>query len=205
MALHRIFVGVSQRVDIVAARDERRDALDQRWPKFLAACGCTALPLPNRAPATVDMLDALNPIGVVLTGGNDLAAVGGDAPERDEAERAMLNWASARGAPVIGVCRGMQMIISEYGAQLKRLDAHIGTRHRLVWQGRPIEVNSYHGWGANMLPRDLETTAKSDDGCIEAFRHTSKPVFGIMWHPEREMPFADHDIAFFRSIFGSPR
>ncbi len=205
MSARRNFVAMSQRVDVVAARGERRDALDQRWAAFLDTCGYVAAPIPNLAATVAGLLDALDPIGIVLTGGNDLAVVGGDAPERDETERAMLNWAAARNVPVIGACRGMQMILSVYGAQITQMSGHVGVRHRLSWQGQQIDVNSFHGWGTNTVPPDFDATARSEDGCIEAARHVSKPVSGIMWHPERETPFAAHDIAFFRSTFGSPR
>ena len=65
------FIAISQRVDILKDRNERRDALDQRWHDFLGACGFRALPLPNTAEAAMDLLDRMSPVGVLLPGGND--------------------------------------------------------------------------------------------------------------------------------------
>jgi putative glutamine amidotransferase len=42
--------------------------------------------------------------GIVLTGGNDLTAYGGDAPDRDATETALLDFAERRNLPVLGVC-----------------------------------------------------------------------------------------------------
>lgn len=90
-------IAVSQRVDCHPDRGERRDALDQRWPHFLAACGLLPVVLPNRPELGVPLLDRTAPAGLLLTGGNDLAVMGGDAPERDETE---AGWRTCcRGCP----------------------------------------------------------------------------------------------------------
>jgi putative glutamine amidotransferase len=44
----------------------------------------------------------------------------------------------------------------------------------------------------------------ADDGVVKAVRHVSKPITGIMWHPERTVPFSPKDIALFRAIFEVP-
>ncbi len=198
-------IAISQRVDVIADRGERRDALDQRWSGFLQACGYQMAPLPNAAGTIPALLDALRPVGIILSGGNDLAELGGDAPERDAAERAMLAWASKGGVPVVGVCRGLQLILHDAGAPLKRVSEHVAKRHRLSWLGCEIDVNSYHNWSTQSVPAGYEATARSDDGNIEALQHTSKPVAGVMWHPERETPFAQHDIDYFRTAFEAKR
>jgi gamma-glutamyl-gamma-aminobutyrate hydrolase PuuD len=201
MAKTRV-IAVSQRVDTVPGRSERRDALDQRWHEFFGGCGFLGVPIPNSSDAVSDILTEINPIGVLLTGGNDIAAYGGDAPERDETEHAMLSWAIDRNRPAVGVCRGLQMIAHINGAVLKPISGHVGVRHRLQWEGRDIEVNSFHNWGFDVAPSGFDVTARSDDGFIEAVRHHSKPIVGIMWHPEREPVFAVHDTALFRDMFG---
>ena len=71
---------------------------------------------------------------MVLTGGNDLAALGGDAPERDATENALLDAAESRRLPVIGVCRGMQVIQAALcgaaAADSRARDAAADDRHR---------------------------------------------------------------------------
>jgi putative glutamine amidotransferase len=195
-------VGLSQRVDIVPGRNERRDALDQRWHDFLACCGYIAIPLPNHVVAARSILDIIQPVGVVLTGGNDLVALGGDAPERDACEAMMMDWAIERCAPVLGVCRGLQMIAHAYGGTLRQAQGHAGVRHAVSWGGTRREVNSFHNWALDGAPADFEAIACGEDGSVEGLRHRSKALLGIMWHPEREQPFSVQDIALFQSTFG---
>src|SRR5277367_5493920 len=107
-------VAITQRVSRVPVYGERRDCLDQAWTKFLAACGLLPVLLPNFTDVALALCEDVRIAGLVLTGGNDLAELGGDAPERDAVENALLDLAERRSLPVIGVCRGMQLIQRRY-------------------------------------------------------------------------------------------
>lgn len=195
-------VAITQRVVVDPATGERRDALDQRWTGFLALAGLTPLVMPNDEAAALALVEALDPAGVILTGGGDLGVLGGDAPERDTTEAALVDWASERDRPVLGVCRGMQHLLHLGGVALQRVTAHVGTRHDLMVWGRAIQVNSYHDWAAlRVNGHDWDVLARAADGAIEAVRHRGHRWSGIMWHPEREAPAAAHDIALFRDHF----
>lgn len=184
---------VSQRVDVLVDRGERRDALDQRLTEWLASHGFLSVPVPN-CPERVEALwTQLQPAAVVLSGGNDLAKYGGDAPERDAVERALLARAIAERVPLFALCRGAQLLLDAFGNRLERVAGHVGARHRLVVDGGEVEVNSYHQWGCRSLDAPLEVLARSEDGVIEAFFHPQLPLLGVMWHPEREAPFAELD------------
>jgi putative glutamine amidotransferase len=217
-------VAITQRVVPVASRGERRDSLDQRWLPFLQACGLEALPVPNRHPDPVSYVSRLGASGVVLSGGGNFsgslvtfdgrraAAAPSDddaAPERDETEGALLRAAVERGWPVLGVCRGMQMLNLFHGGRLARISGHAGARHAVVASGRftfDAQVNSYHDYGVPLdgLGTGLRTLA-SADGHAEAIAHERLPQLGVMWHPERNEPFSERDIALFRELFGSAR
>lgn len=188
-------IAVSQRVEVLADRGERRDALDQRWHDFLAACGCRALPIPNHAAAAAELLRRFSPAGALLTGGNDLGTLGGDAPERDAVEDDLLSWAAAQNLPAVGVCRGMQMIAHIHGARLERLEGHVATTHRVTGPSCDRVVNSFHGWGLRQAPEAFHVLAQAPDGTIEAMRHSTRPVAAIMWHPERQKTFESADVA----------
>jgi putative glutamine amidotransferase len=192
-------VAVTQRVAVDPAHGARRDCLDQVWIKFLLECGLLPIPIPN----SVDVALAIcaNVSGIVLTGGNDLTAYGGDAPERDETEAALLDLAEKRDLPVLGVCRGMQVIQHRFGTRLQKVQGHVAARQRISIGGKSVEVNSYHHFGAMDVHAPLTTWAIADDGVIKGVRHADRRMLGLMWHPERREPFAEDDITLFSGFF----
>ena len=195
-------IAVSQRVAVDSRRGERRDCLDQAWSKFMMTCGFTPVAVPNDAQAAKSLCAALPLNGILLTGGNDLSDYGGDAPERDVTEDTLIDIAEAKALPVLGVCRGMQMIQHHFGIQLKPVTGHVTGHQTISIEGRPAEVNSYHNLGAIETLPPLEEWAVADDGVVKAVRHPNGRMTGIMWHPERLSPFAQRDISLFRTFFG---
>jgi N5-(cytidine 5'-diphosphoramidyl)-L-glutamine hydrolase len=195
-------VAVTQRVSIVAEYDERRDCLDQEWSRFLFACGLVPIPLPNVPEIAVALCESADVGGVVLTGGNDLAALGGDAPERDTTESAVVGWAERHRIPLLGVCRGMQVIQQRFAIPLCRVEGHVAQRQTIRIDNQREEVNSYHHFGAFESHPPLHCWAVADDGVVKAVRHSTQPITGIMWHPERLMPFRPADVQLFRQVFG---
>lgn len=194
-------IAVTQRVAIAASNGERRDALDQQWARFLAACGCLALPLPNNRAVVEGLLVRVSVSGVLFTGGNTLAAYGGDAPERDALEAWLLDAVCERGWPALGVCRGMQVIQHRWGVPLARVTGHVTAEHRIERGGQPDRVNSYHDFGTLDTSPELTVVARADDAVVEAVRHTKHRVMGMMWHPERYPDFRPADIALVREWF----
>jgi putative glutamine amidotransferase len=194
-------LAISQRVVIDPPHGERRDALDHRWLDFLAACGMVPLPLPNRPDTALDLLGRVKLCGLLLTGGNSLESCGGDAPERDRTEREALAFARRTGLPVLGVCRGMQMLLDAFAVPLVRIDGHAGCHHPVDGAWGERTVNSYHDFAACTDAGPLAVLARSLDGAIEAVEHPDEPIRGIMWHPERSTPFEAADIALMHRMF----
>jgi gamma-glutamyl-gamma-aminobutyrate hydrolase PuuD len=195
-------VAITQRVSVVPAYGERRDCLDQAWTKFLAACGLLPVLLPNVAEAALALCGEAGIVGLVLTGGNDLAVLGGDAPERDAVENALLDLAERRGLPVLGVCRGMQVIQQRFAVPLRRVEGHVAQRQFIRIDGEPREVNSYHHFAAFDSRPPLDVWAVAADGVVKAIRHSGQSITGIMWHPERSVPYSPADVVLFRQVFG---
>ena len=205
-------LGLTQRVVAVETRGERRDALDQAWTRCLAGMGYLPVPLPNAIECLETFVDALALDGFVLTGGNDLGHLAGardPAPDRDALERRVIDLAAARELPLLGVCRGFQMLVTHYGGTLSPVTGHAGTTHPLVARARPSAplgerdaVNSFHDFGVreDAVGAELQVLAAAPDGTVEAVAHRALPQWGILWHPERA-PRDHRDAELFHALF----
>jgi len=163
-------------------------------------------PLLDGVEETLDALDA-----VVFTGGSDVdpelygeeahAETAGIVRMRDEAELALLRAALERDMPVLGICRGIQVLNVGLGGDL---DQHLeGHRHdppgefiahdvaiepntRLAEMlGERTTVMSHHHQGLRTLAPGLVETARADDGLLEAVEAPDRRfTVGVLWHPE---------------------
>lgn len=215
-----IRLGLTQRVDVIEEYGERRDCLDQAWTELLVRWGYQPVPLPNTVDEPAAYLSRMDLDGLVLTSGNDLAHLDGatkPAPERDAFEQAALDWAFDRSIPVIGVCRGLELLNHYFGGTLSTVDGHVATTHDILFNNSTINypqktqlslpedarVNSYHNYGISHqdVAPDLNVLATAPDETVEALRHPSHAAFGIMWHPEREAEPTELDRKLFDTLF----
>jgi N5-(cytidine 5'-diphosphoramidyl)-L-glutamine hydrolase len=204
-------VGVTQRVDEIADRNEFRDAVDQKLLKWLVSLGYYPVTIPNilsSSDVTEEQtmlkkwLINISPNALVLSGGNNI----GDFSQRDVTEKTLLSWARTNNIPVLGICRGLQMMAVWAGASLVKREGHVNCRHNLIVNDMnngewPVSVNSYHDWVVESCPDGFEVTAKSEDGVIEAIKHIKLPWEGWMWHPEREDDFSEIDNKRLKRLF----
>ena len=141
------------------------------------------------------MIKSLNIKGIVLSGGNDI----NEYTSRDKIEKCLLEISQKKHLPVFGICRGMQLINNYFGGKqiIDNNNQHVGTDHQIkivnykisqIFNSKIIEVNSYHKNMINIdnLGIDLNIFATYEpDKSIEGFIHSSLPIIGVMWHPER--------------------
>ncbi len=209
----------------------KRLSLRVGYVPYLQRLGLTPILLPNDVLDVPAYLEALDVQGVVLSGGGDVdpAHYGQPnthahhiAPERDAAEFAALDYALARHLPILGICRGAQVLNVYFGGRLVQdiaqvlgspLDHYRGTPHpvRIVDRrmaaalgAERLDVNTYHHQGitAELLGSALRAFAVSEvDGLVEGFYHTRYPILGVQWHPEKETPSRPHDVRLFRRLF----
>lgn len=203
--------GEADHVREVPAEESRMYGVPTTYVDALQAVDASVVILPPRgtSAAAVDRLDAL-----VLSGGSDIpprrygaepvhpTVMTGD---RDDSEFAVLSRALEVGIPILGVCRGMQMLAVQFGGRLHQhlpdVLGHDGHRPagkpgqhevRIAGASRLAEVfgarhlvNSYHHQGV-ADPGELIPTAWAPDGLIEALEHPHhRFVVGVQWHPEK--------------------
>ena len=120
---------------------------------------------------------------------------------RDEMEMAAFSEFFKRKKPILGICRGHQLLNAAMGGQNMlnfprhhKVEHHMGVQHPVNAEpgsvleklyGGQFLVNSFHCDCAVKPGEDVRVTAYSDDGIIEAIEHKTLPVFGVQFHPER--------------------
>lgn len=198
--------------------------MNQRY--FLAATMVGAVPW--MIPLLDDDLMTLREIyerldGLLIPGGVDInPAEYGEAvrpecgnldPARDRVELQLARWAIEDGKPILGLCRGHQIINVALGgsmwqdlaSQKPSFDKHdffptagferdhlahdvdvvAGSRLSQLLESTRVPVNSMHHQGIKTLGRDLVVSATADDGLIEAIEGTTDAFcIGVQWHPE---------------------
>ena len=173
---------ITQRLVSNADYPEERDALDVRWALLLREVGLVPVPVPS-AVNVPELLSAVGDVaGLILSGGNDLSVVN-DNPlsrRRDALEEALVS--KLGGAPVLGVCRGLQFLGARSGFPLVKVIGHTATRHVLRVDERTrwlqdfdgLEVNSFHTFSLSpegvRAPPALSPTAFCSGGSVVSQR-----------------------------------
>ena len=198
---------ISQSIYKDLTRNEFGDKVDSRLIRFVLAAKYLPIVLSNYkvirrnygwdTSVLNQYLNQVNVDGILLTGGSDF----GVDDNRDVTEKAVLSWANQEKLPVLGLCRGMQLMGKLEGGYLEEVSNHVREYHQLtgVISSR---VNSYHKFAFRNLPSCFKILATSSDGVIEAFQHRKNNWEGWMWHPEREENFQLFDLKGFQKVFG---
>ena len=208
-----------------AAWDMPASVVPQRYLDKVLASGGTPVILPavSGIPGVLQRLD-----GLLLVGGGDLDPMRyGSVPHprntpvnaaRDDAEMALIQEALAQRLPLLGICRGLQLLNVALGGTLHqhvpdvvgherhsghadvfaRHDVHLHPRCTLARavNRTTLEVPSLHHQAIDKLGTGLTACAWSDDGLIEAAEIEDHPfAVGVQWHPE-----ADEEVGVFTAL-----
>lgn len=227
-------------IGLVPLVDEARESL---WmlPGYMdgirAAGGIAVmLPLTDDAGEISQLSEQCD--GFLLTGGHDvspeiygakrLPACGACSPERDRMELELLDRAMAADKPVLGICRGIQLINAALGGTLWQdlptqhpsgvthcqrppyhrpvhpVSIHPGTPLARLLGGEALMVNSYHHQAVRDLAAPLRAMATSEDGLVEALWHPGKKfLWAVQWHPEFAWQSDPAAVSIFRAFVGA--
>lgn len=231
-ATSKLLIGVSPRIlrqvpAELGFRGKTLQYLEQSVAHWVMSLGAMVVMLPTVEresiirPAHIDIHDIVASLdGLILQGGADIDprsygeeathTIGAIDAVRDRFELELVRGFAAAGKPVLGICRGHQLINVAFGGSLHQdlcADGVTTERHVLAeaydehGHGLRIaeesllasiypnvaaaRVNSIHHQGIKRLGDGLVAEAWSDDGVIEAVRGTGKGfIIGVQWHPE---------------------
>ncbi|MEX2654461.1 MAG: gamma-glutamyl-gamma-aminobutyrate hydrolase family protein [Acidimicrobiia bacterium] len=203
--------------DTTIASGERHHMLSATYTTALLAAGAIPVLLPSidpdHAPAVISRID-----GLVITGGGDIdpsryGAENTDStdidPIRDAWELALVTEARRQGVPMLGICRGSQILNVALGGTLHQHvwgsvdhphlwnedrtqlanghhDVTLDGKLREIYGKDARRVNSLHHQSLDRIGSDLEVMATAPDGRTEAVATTGRwPAVAVQWHPER--------------------
>lgn len=230
----RPLIGISVRYD----RQDGSYRLKKAYVDAVETAGGAAVLLGGTAESAQGALPRLD--GVVLTGGGDIephhfgeaphAALGPLEPERDVYELELARLAHAQGVPVLGICRGCQVMavsagaglyqdipsqspseINHFQAEARAAMTHTvqilpGTRLREIIGQESIDVNSFHHQSARTVPHGQVQSAEAPDGILEGFEDPSHPFWiAVQWHPEDLYLHSDAARSLFTALVATAR
>ena len=144
----------------------------------------------------------------------------GRDPLRDAMEMRLIHGAVLRGMPVLGICRGCQLINVHFGGSLyqnlkgfyvedrevrtilprKRICFEASSRLGKALHERNMRVNALHRQAIHQLGKGLRVAARDRNGIVQAIEHETLPfVVGVQWHPEY-LPQVREQRAIFQSL-----
>lgn len=211
-------IGISTYAEVAGWGVWKREAalLPTSYVSVVHRAGGVPVLLPILPDSTGTALSGVD--GLVLAGGPDVdpawyeqrphEAVGNTNPERDDWEMRLLHAALDRDIPVLGVCRGAQVLNVTLGGSLhqhlpeivdhqehqpapatfgrNRVLLRPGSRTAKVL-GEEVEVPCYHHQALHEVAAALDVVGYAEDGTVEAVElPTHRLVLGVQWHPEED-------------------
>lgn len=217
-----IGISVAQYTEYPGQYDLPGHGITQTYAQALFAVGAIPVLLPLIPPAAGQLVERLD--GLLLSGGEDLhPRFYGEVPHpklgavdslRDEMEAVVYRAARSRGLPVLGICRGMQVINALEGGTLhQHIDGHSqglpvdGLAHGVAFVGHGrlashhagrLRVNSHHHQAVKDVAPGFTVVACSDDGHVEAMEQAD--VLCVQWHPEMTFTSSPETIGTFQAF-----
>ena len=206
-------------IGITGNYDTGACTLLEGYYRSVIEAGGTPLIIPpfDNTDAMVSLLDRVD--ALIFSGGGDinplylgeepLRELGGVNPARDWHELMLMRLAANRQIPILGICRGLQVMMAALGGKLhqdiyketsatlkhsQKTERHVAThtvriapesRLAQIFDTEVLAVNSFHHQAVKETAPGFAVSALSPDGLIEAIESTQhKSMIGVQWHPE---------------------
>ncbi len=190
---------------------EYYDYLEASYIKYFNKYNINPIILPNNIKDAIDFYQKNKCTRIILTGGDDICPslydkqsekINHNFYQRDLNEKKLTEYSVKNKIPILGICRGFQIINVCLGGKLTKDISKITKslserKHKVnftkdfieVIKKKSILVNSFHNQGIveKQLANELIPLGFSEDGkLVELYKHSKLPILGIQWHPERK-------------------
>lgn len=162
-------IAISQRE--ITIRTTVYDCLERGWYNLLNKH--EIIPIPNDYEYDISSTDCL-----ILSGGETTEA-------REFTETYCFSQAVNKGIPVIGICHGAFVLNRWFDGTNSAVLGHDQLNHKVFLEEQWQTVNSYHRIKIEKLADEFRVLAVDDNSNVEAFKHETLPIWGLVWHPER--------------------
>jgi len=198
-------IAMSMGQQFIESRNESRDFIDTKLVEFVSSQLNFEVILisnflkknVNKQKKKLNLLLSKNKVkGIILSGGQDI----GTNKLRDKTEISLIDFAIKNQIPLIGICRGMQLINLYFNGELKKIKGHVANKIKIYSKltKKKRVVKCFHSNGIKKIGKNLNETYRSNDEIIEAFKGDKHRILGIMWHPERNKKVSNEDIKLFK-------
>ena len=164
--------------------------LNHEWYEFAKKNKLNLIIINNKNE--LDIIFKIKIHGLILSGGNDLSDIKKTTINslREKNEIEIIKYIIKKRLPIIGICRGFQLIVFNFGIVPTRTKFHVKKNHKIYFSDNNflkkkfIGVNSYHNYSINKLPKEFKNIASHVDKSIEIASYKDN-INCFMFHPER--------------------
>ena len=168
------------------------DFIDHYWLDYFEKKNINYYLVPNKKKLSKKKIKEINLL--IIPGGNDVSNILKTSKKRNIVEKNLIKICFKKKIPILGICRGAQLLNKSFGGKISKIKKHMRTRHNIFFTNREIikknflNVNSFHNDGIkkNDLSKSFKILASDKHQNIEMFISNNKKIIGTMWHPERE-------------------
>ncbi len=167
--------------------------IDKNWFDYFSKFNANLIPIGFNKFNNFK-IEKLNLDGIIISGGGNIFNLEKKKNNflRDEFETKIIRKFQRENKPILLVCRGFQLLASNYGTQLIKVKDHVKSMHKIYLsknvffnKKQTLFINSFHNYGIKKIGNEFEVLGKTKNGSIEFAKVKKQKTYCIMFHPER--------------------